>query len=427
MQRHILYLSYDGLTDPLGSSQVLPYVLGLEKLGYRYTVVSFEKPDRFAEGEAAIHQTLQGRNIRWIPLPYHKTPPILSTLRDVKALNKTVLYLLKTDPFELAHCRSYITSLTGQMLKKKYGIPFVFDMRAFYPDERADAGLWKKNHLLFGPVYRFFKKKEREFLQTADHTVVLTEAGAKLMRAGKLTGTAFTGKLSVIPCCADMQHFDYAHVTPAQTQALRRELGIGPNTFVLGYSGSVGTWYMMAEMLDFFKALLTQKSDALFLVLTRDNAEEILQQARQKGIPQQNLHIRPVTRSEMPAWLSVFNASVFFILPTFSKQASSPTKQGELMGMGILVVCNAHVGDTESIVTESAGGVVMADFGPQATSAAVEYCLTQTPDRPRIRQYGMEYYGLEHGIEKYRSVYALVLEGNANKMMAIKNGTKGTL
>ena len=410
MRKHILYLSYDGLTDPLGSSQVLPYIMALEERGYRYTLISFEKAERFAEGETRIRESLAGKNIRWIPLPYHKNPPVLSTLLDVRALNREVNRLRKTDPFHLVHCRSYITSLTGLMLKKKYGIPFVFDMRAFYPDERADAGLWPKNHPLYGRVYRYFKQKEKKFLRAADHTVVLTHAGAELMRAGKLTGEPFTGKLSVIPCCADMRHFDFSQISEPQKKALRTELGIAPGTFVLGYSGSVGTWYMLPEMLDFFAALHRQRPDSLFLFLTRDSKEEILAQAGSKGIDK-NLLIRPVTRDDMPRYLSLFDASVFFILPSFSKQASSPTKQGELMGMGIPVVCNAHVGDTESIVNESGGGTVMPDFGPEATEKAVTCCLTQQPDRDAIRRYGICYYGLEGGVNEFARIYDSFLGG----------------
>ena len=44
----VLYITYDGLTDPLGQSQVLPYLLGTAEDGHEITVLSFEKPDRFA-------------------------------------------------------------------------------------------------------------------------------------------------------------------------------------------------------------------------------------------------------------------------------------------------------------------------------------------------------------------------------------------
>ena len=35
-----LYISYDGMTDPLGRSQVLPYLEGLAKRGHEITLVS---------------------------------------------------------------------------------------------------------------------------------------------------------------------------------------------------------------------------------------------------------------------------------------------------------------------------------------------------------------------------------------------------
>ena len=35
------------MTDPLGQSQVLPYLIGLTKEGYQFTILSFEKKERF--------------------------------------------------------------------------------------------------------------------------------------------------------------------------------------------------------------------------------------------------------------------------------------------------------------------------------------------------------------------------------------------
>ena len=42
----VLYVSYDGVLDPLGSSQVVPYVAGLAGHGFSPTLISFEKPER---------------------------------------------------------------------------------------------------------------------------------------------------------------------------------------------------------------------------------------------------------------------------------------------------------------------------------------------------------------------------------------------
>jgi hypothetical protein len=45
----VLYVTYDGLLDPLGSSQVVPYVLGLAARGVEIDVLSFEKPEALAD------------------------------------------------------------------------------------------------------------------------------------------------------------------------------------------------------------------------------------------------------------------------------------------------------------------------------------------------------------------------------------------
>ena len=42
MNKNVLYISYDGMTDPLGQSQVLPYLSGLSKEGYSFHLISFE-------------------------------------------------------------------------------------------------------------------------------------------------------------------------------------------------------------------------------------------------------------------------------------------------------------------------------------------------------------------------------------------------
>ena len=50
----VLYLTYDGLTDPLGQSQILPYLKMLSTKGAEISIISFEKKQRFAEQKKEI-------------------------------------------------------------------------------------------------------------------------------------------------------------------------------------------------------------------------------------------------------------------------------------------------------------------------------------------------------------------------------------
>ena len=39
IDKKILYITYDGLLDPLGKSQILPYILGLQERGFELRIV----------------------------------------------------------------------------------------------------------------------------------------------------------------------------------------------------------------------------------------------------------------------------------------------------------------------------------------------------------------------------------------------------
>jgi hypothetical protein len=45
----VLYFSYDGLLDPLGQSQIIPYVSAISAAGHCVTIFSYEKVERTKE------------------------------------------------------------------------------------------------------------------------------------------------------------------------------------------------------------------------------------------------------------------------------------------------------------------------------------------------------------------------------------------
>ena len=162
-KQNIFYISYDGITDPLGQSQILPYILGVSKNKiYKITIISFEKANNYLLNKDLIIKKISSNNINWIPLKYTKYPPILSTIWDIYKLNRTIkkLNYLGVD---LIHSRSYITSIVALALKKNNNVPFIFDMRGFYADERVDGKIWNLNNFIHKKIYKYFKNKEKEF------------------------------------------------------------------------------------------------------------------------------------------------------------------------------------------------------------------------------------------------------------------------
>ena len=58
MSKHVLYLLYDGLTENIPQSQVIPYLVELSKKGYRFTILSFEKENYLSERKTLIQDLL---------------------------------------------------------------------------------------------------------------------------------------------------------------------------------------------------------------------------------------------------------------------------------------------------------------------------------------------------------------------------------
>ena len=71
--KNIIYISYDGVMEPLGQSQVIGY---LNKIAENYNcyLISFEKYQDLANKDkfSQFKNFLQGKNIHWAPLRYHK-------------------------------------------------------------------------------------------------------------------------------------------------------------------------------------------------------------------------------------------------------------------------------------------------------------------------------------------------------------------
>ena len=400
--KDVLYLSYDGMTDPLGQSQVLPYLIGLAKKGYSFHIISFEKKHRFIQFKDHIQAICDEHGIAWYPLRYSEKSPIISTVWDVMKMKKLTKQLHNKHHFDIVHCRSYISALVGMYMKRKNGTKFIFDMRGFWADERVDGGIWDLKNPVFKIVYKFFKKKELHYFKAADYTISLTKNGKEEIESWEeFKGNA--PKIQIIPCCVDLNLFNPDTVSIEDKTQLQKQLGIKSEDYILGYVGSIGTWYMLSEMLDYFKVLKESNSGAKFLFVTGEKPETILKVVAEKGIQTSAIIITSCLHKDVPLNISLFTKSIFFIRPTFSKKASSPTKQGEIMAMGIPLVCNSGVGDTDYVVEKYDAGSVVHSFDRESYLKAINHPSTE--DIAKMKVGAKEFYGLEEGVKKYAFVY----------------------
>jgi glycosyltransferase involved in cell wall biosynthesis len=389
---------------------VLPYLVGLSARGHQITILSCEKPDRYEATGEAMHAFCQKHGLRWKPQRYHKKPPLLSSMYDAHLLLRAAVQLNKESPFQIVHCRSYIPGSVGLELKRRFGTEFLFDMRGFWPDERVDGNLWKLSNPVYRRVYSHFKKVETALLKGADHIISLTHQGKKQL-LGREWLAPLNPLVTVIPCCVDFDHFQL--ISDSDRARARELLDIAQGARVVAYLGSVGTWYMLEEMLHFFMLYLKRHPEAVLLFLTPDARKTILEPAGRLGIPEDRLIIRSASREEVPVLMAAADLGLFFIKPVFSKIASSPTKMGELLALGLPVVANAGVGDVAEIVEATDCGIAIDRFDEVAFNKAIEKIDTLATAPEELRQRARPWFDLDGGIDRYDSVYQSLLEPRA--------------
>ncbi|MGN6298034.1 MAG: glycosyltransferase [Ginsengibacter sp.] len=406
---NILFISYDGMTDPLGQSQVIPYLTGLAAYGYQFTILSCEKKERYFLHKDEIEKLLKPFRIKWVPVSYHKKPPVLSSVYDVYQLKKKAKQLYAKEKFDMVHTRPGVPALIGLWMKKELGVKFLNDIREFYADSRIDGGIWNSTNFIYKNIYQFFKQKENEAVEKNDGIVCLTYAAEKIIK--QWPQYKKNVPLAVIPCSVDMSLFDSGKINMTQKLKFKNELNIQEDDFIVSYLGSLGSWYLTNEMMQFFKIINDKISATKFLFISPNEHETVMQAAHRFGLPANKIIVKQATRNEIPALLSFSKYSVFFIKPCYSKQSSSPTKHGEIMAMGIPVITNEGVGDVANIVGKYRAGIVLKELNEKEFNSVANIINEeQAFDKHSIREGALAYYSLDKATEKYKEIYKKIID-----------------
>jgi glycosyltransferase involved in cell wall biosynthesis len=368
----VFYVSYDGIEEPLGRSQVLAYLVRLAQ-EYAITLVSFEKDPGPRD---STYAELRAAGIEWRPLSYHKRPPVLSTILDVWAGRRALVRAARRGPPTILHVRSYVPALIALLARRRTGGRFLFDIRGFWADERVEGGLWRPD----GFLYRLAKRCEQWFFREADAVVTLTNASLPQIRS-------WLGQrkvpVEVIPTCVELQRFlDRPH-RPG-----------GPHAV---WSGSIGTWYRFdlaapaASALGIPLSVLTRQAQLAHQILDDGTAS-----------------VQSVPPEEVPLHMFAGDIGLCLIVSSFSKTASAPTRFAEYLAAGMPTLVTGGVGDLEGIVERHRVGAVLRGSDARALADAVtrlRVLLVDESVQERCRAVARELFDVEAGTAKYAALY----------------------
>jgi glycosyltransferase involved in cell wall biosynthesis len=393
----VLYLSQEGMAEPLGQSQVLSYLRGLAACGHQISLISYEQADvhRDKTRMRALRKGTESAGIHWYPLRYRNRPAGIATAQQIALGTLLGSWICLRRRIGIVHARSYVMSVVAIALCLVCRARYLFDMRGLWPEDRLSSGQWSAD----SRMYRLVKWFERRFFRRADAVVSLTQAAVPVIRGYPEVQQRPSLPIAVIPTCTDLDRFKPTSGADPLPPAV---------PFILGYVGSLGTCYLLDEMLRYFLRLRLRRPDARMIFLNRHDHALIRASAEALGVPADALEIGAVAHADMPSAMRRLDASVMFIRSNVADVARLPTKLGELLGCGIPVISNSGLGDVPTILAEESVGVTLDVFDTSDLDRGVDelLALTARPDTgARCRIAAERHFALPQGIAQYDALY----------------------
>lgn len=394
MKKNILYISWDGILEPLGQSQILSYIKHLS-INFNFYLISFEKKRDYKniKNFNEISLVCNKLGIKWFRLNYSQNIPFISNLLNLIKCFFLSFYIILRYKINLIHSRSYPSAFIGLLCKKIFKIKLIFDMRGFWIDEKVDAGLWKKKSF----IYNYGKKIEKLLIKNSDVIISLSENG-KIELNNTFGG--IIPPIFVIRTCTDLKKF---------TPKIQRKNALT----TLGYVGNVKGWYLFEPVLNFYQYFKNKQNNSVLRIFNITDHEYIKKIVEKFNFDENDIILEKCSFSNIPNEMKKIDIGIFFIQKSFSKKASCATKLGEFLATGIPIITNDGIGDHSEILLKSKTGIILKKFDNYNMKKSVDSInnlLNDSNLSKRCQKVSRDFFSLEAGVKTYLKVYNSLLQ-----------------
>jgi len=317
INQYCLYVSYDGLLDPLGNSQILPYLEGISDSGYKLIVLSFEKTDRTKKLIYELNKKLRLKDITWIYLPFKKQlfGYFRRILKSCHVLHKT----LENKNIVLFHTRGILTAVIYFFCGLK--CPFIYDIRAF-AGEYIDCKRVGSNSIFAYAIILF----EKFLIKVSSGIVVLDKSGSFYL---KKEFKRIKAEIKIIPTCTDIRKF------PIKEKRFKSR---DKNFYRFVFLGGARFPYRPDLALIFINKLLENNVNCKIDFINERDQDHIRKLCTELNFPFKNCDIFSLPQEEVSSHLVNYNSGLIFNTSGDWRKMSCPTKLGEYLAAGLHIV-----------------------------------------------------------------------------------------
>ena len=392
-KKTVKFITYDGILEPIGNSQVLSYLIKVSS-EYNIKLLSYEKKEDLVN-KIEIRQLkkkLLEHHIEWKYFIYYDHIFFLGTLRNIFNGFFNNIYDLITNKINLFHIRGPLPGLLIIPFLIIYKVKFIFDMRGFWADEKVDRLGWKINSI----VYKFFKRVEKILLNSSKHIITLTnDAKQILIDDYKINET----KITILPTCVDTDFYK-----------LQR---IPINEYInFCHLGSVQSAYNIEKTLKLFSSFLDiNKNLKIYFYLNNNEIKKINKIISKFNISKKNYSISSLEKNEVPENLANMSIGIFYCNTNFSIKGSFPTKIGELLSCGVPLICNDFNKHITDFINHNKIGII-SDFNSVNYKIIFEdlnKLLRKNKIREKCNQVAINNLSLSYGSKIIANIYKKII------------------
>lgn len=400
----VLAVSFDGILQPLGYSQVARVGMALAASGVPYAIASLERASDLADTRrvARVRALLERSDVPWETGEFCEGGGAAAIGRNIARLTVAAAALARRTRAHLLHARAVPGGIVAQTLRRTLRVPFVFDARSYWVDEQVDAARRFRS-----PVsYAIAKRLERDLFADAEAIVTLTELQAQDVRAGLLGARASRRPVIVIPTIADYDEFRLREAGVPRPDGLLRFAGNAPTIAIVG---AMNRSYDEIATAKFARAALEVSGDLMLLVLSAQASEHqrVLEDA---GVSRSRTLITAVPHDEIAQWMAHIDWGILFLRETFAKRASMPTKLAEFFATGVRPIQHGCNPEVSQWVRTAGSGIVLPSLAPEDCGLAAHQMPTWTRDRASVhaaRERTREHFSLASAAQRYRDVLSM--------------------
>ena len=356
---------------------------------------------------AVLEETIDG-------IDFHRTPPIaplpapLGEVREVAAFAKRIAAVVERFRPDVLHAHSpVIDALAASRAAKRYGVPLVYEIRAFWEDAAVGNGTGREG----SPRYRVTRALETWAVRRADAVAVICEG----LRDDLIARGIDRGKITVSPNGVDLTMFG---APLAYDITLAAELSIaGAET--LGFIGSFYDYEGLDTLIAAMPTLLAERPNVRLILVGGGPMEAALRvQAAASPAAHAIRFAGRVPHDKVDRYYSLIDVLVYPRKEMRLTDLVTPLKPLEAMAQGKLVAAS-DVGGHRELIRDGDTGTLFAPDDSAALAASVAALLADRSGWNARRARGRAFVESERdwatNVARYDSVYQNITDSAALK------------